>query len=97
MRGLGYEIAKVYLKNWFQVIWISGNKPDLDIIHLKTDLLKEWDIEKTTNIIKKEYSDFLYLINCAWIISIENFWKIDYKNTDNLLKINTIAPIIITS
>ncbi len=94
---LGYQIAKLYLKNWFEVIWISRTKPDLDIIHLKTDLIKEEDIKKTSEIIKEKYSEFLALINCAWVLAIQDLWKIDYKLTEKLMKLNVIAPIFLTS
>lgn len=95
--GLWYELAKLYLEKWFEVIGISRNKPNLNIIHLKTDLTKEEDINATIWIIKEKYSDFKYLINCAWVLNIEKLWEIDYKNTEKLFKINVIAPIILTS
>lgn len=94
---LWLEIAKVYLENWYEVIGISRNKPNLNIIHLKTDLTQEEDIEKTTKIIKDKYWDFEVLINCAWMMIVEELEELSYTNTEKLMKLNVIAPMIFTS
>lgn len=66
-------------------------------MHIKTDLTNENDINNSINIIKEKYSDFSCLINCAWILNVEELGEINYKSTENLFKLNTIAPISLCS
>lgn len=87
---LGYELAKVFLKNNFQVIGLSRNKPNLDIIHLEIDLTEEKSINKTIEQIKSKYHDFTWVICCAAIWYIENLENDNFKHTESMFKVNII-------
>lgn len=95
--GLGYETAKVLLTKWVEVIGISRNKPDIDIIHLKTDLTSKSDIESTIQQIIMNYREFDALIHCAWILTVEHLNEIDSDKLEKLFSVNVFAPMLLTS
>ena len=95
--GLGRELAKLCVGEGIEVICISRSKPDYDAVHIKTDLTDEDSIVACANEIKNKYSDFDALVNCAGVMSCGETSMIDYKELDNLIKVNTIAPIFLTS
>lgn len=95
--SLGSEVAKLFIKKGFAVIGISRTKPNLKIEHIKTDLKKEDDIKKAIRIIKAKYPEFECLVNCAGVISIRPTDDLDFKEIEDLFKVNVIAPMILTS
>ncbi|MBU1110493.1 SDR family oxidoreductase [Patescibacteria group bacterium] len=96
--GLGLELAKSFLKKGYEVLSVSRRNPNLKgVIHLKTDLTKDSDIDKTAEIIKKRFNTFAHLINCAGVINIKPINALDYKETEKLFRVNAIAPMIFTS
>lgn len=94
---LGLEISKVLLDKWYQIICLSRTKPNLDVEHIKVDLSKEDDVYNAINKIKDKFSDFDILINCAWVTTMQESSKIQYKDIDNIYKVNVLAPIYLTS
>jgi len=94
---LWLELSKLFLEKNFEVICLSRKKPEINVIHIKTDLSDEKSIEKSVEIIKDKFKNFNYLINCAWVLEVEDLWEINYKKLENLMKINVISPIILTS
>lgn len=96
--GLGLELAKQFIKKGFTVISISRSKPKLsEIIHIKADLLVEADIDRAVEIIKKEHSDFSCLINSAGMVNIRLTNDLDYEETEQLFKLNVVAPMYLVS
>ncbi|MDD3793361.1 MAG: SDR family NAD(P)-dependent oxidoreductase [Candidatus Gracilibacteria bacterium] len=95
--GLGLELSKLFLEKGFEVICLSRKKPEIDVIHIETNLTDEKSIQKTIDKIKTDYREFNCLINCAGVMDIADLGNIDYKKTEKLFKINVLAPIIITS
>lgn len=95
--GLGKELAKLCVKDDIEVIALSRTKPDYDCIHIETDLSKEESIKNACDLIKEKYTKFNALINCAAVISKQKLNSITYGELDNLIKVNTIAPIILIS
>lgn len=94
---LGYELAKLYLESWYEVIWLSRTKSDLDIVHLKTDLTKEEEISNTVKVIKEDYKEFEFVVNCAWVMSVEELNDIKYKSLEDVFKLNVLAPMFLVS
>jgi NAD(P)-dependent dehydrogenase (short-subunit alcohol dehydrogenase family) len=84
--GLWFELSKLFLKKWFEVLCLSRNKPDIDVFHLKTDLSDEWSINQAVEVIKKDFSSFKYLIHCAGVLNVDDLWEIDYKELGYILK-----------
>lgn len=95
--GLGKEFGKKCVENNVEIIAICRTKPDYDCIHIKTDLRNENEIIKASNQIKEKYSNFDALINCAAVVSKQKIDSITYEELDDLIKINTLAPIFLTS
>jgi len=95
--GLGKELAKLCINEGIEVVALSRTKPDYECIHIETDLSKENSIKNACDVIKEKYSQFIALINCAGVISKQKPNSISYDEMDNLIKVNTIAPIFLTS
>jgi short-subunit dehydrogenase len=96
--GLGLELAKSFSQKGFEVLSVSRRDPKIkNVVHLKTDLTNEDQIKKTIQIIKDSFSSFIALINCAGVINIKPLDALDFRQTEELFKINVIAPMILTS
>ncbi len=96
--GLGLELAKQFIKKGYTVISISRSKPTIsEIIHIKADLLIEKDIDKAVEIIKDKHSNFSCLINSAGMVNIRSIDELDYKETEQLFRLNTVAPMYLVS
>ena len=95
--GLGKEIAKLCIENGFNVIALCRNKPEYVCDFIKVDLTDENDMISACNLIKEKYNKIDALINCAGVPGIEKLGEITYSCLDNLMKINSIAPMFLTS
>ena len=95
--GLGLELSKKLFKKRYKVIGISRTKPNIDIDYIKCDLTRDREINKAIDKIKEKHSDFKYIINCAGILSESDLKNINFKDIDNLFKVNIQAPIKLIS
>lgn len=95
--GLGKAFAEIAVKNGVEIVSLSRRKPEFDCVHIKTDLTDENSIENACNVIKEKYFDFDALVNCAGLISLQEPNKIDYDELERTIKVNSIAPIFLTS
>lgn len=95
--GLGKEFAKVCLKNKIDIIALCRTKPEYESTFIKVDLTKENSIINACDIIKEKYRKFDALVNCAGVPGIQKLEEITYGCLDNVMKINSIAPMFITS
>ena len=95
--GLWLELSKLFLEKWFEVVCLSRHKPAIDVVHIKTDLTDEKSIQHAVETLKTSFWEFTYLINCAGVLNIEALGEIKYQNMENLIKVNTLAPIILVS
>ncbi|MDR1026651.1 MAG: SDR family oxidoreductase [Lactobacillus sp.] len=95
--GLGRELARLCIGEGIEVVCISRSQPDYSCEYIKTDLAVEESIKKCADEIKDKYAKFDALVNCAGVISIGSPEEIDYKELDNLMKVNSMAPIFLTS
>lgn len=95
--GLGYEVSKLLLSKRWEVLGISRSKPDLKIEHVAADLTKEEDLNKVIEKIRADFSDFSVLINCAGKLNIVPPTEVDYAETENLFKLNVLAPLYLSS
>lgn len=94
---LWYEVAKVFLEKGFDVVCLCRKKPELDVVHIATDLSDEESITNAVAQIKAQYAAFSCLINCAWVLRVEELDAVDYKGLQHLFNVNVLAPIILTS
>ena len=95
--GLGKEFAKLCLKENINIIALCRTKPDYECDFIKTDLTSEESIINACNLIKEKYDRVDCLVNSAGVPGIEKLDSITYSCIDNLFKINTLAPIFLTS
>ena len=93
--GLWLALSKQYLRGGGEVICISRKKPDIDVIHLPTDLTDKESIEKTIQTIQEDYSEFLTLISCAGIGYIENIQHMDRDHTKQTFDVNVIGQSLL--
>jgi short-subunit dehydrogenase len=96
--GLGFQISQVLIEHEWEVVGISRHKGSDDRVgFIQGDLTKEDEIKRVVEEIKKQHSKFDLLINCAGVLLIEKLGEIDYKKTEELIRLNLIAPIMIVS
>ncbi len=95
--GLGTEIAKVFAENGFEVIGISRSKPIIDIKHISADFTDEKSVESVIETIKKKYPKFDCLINCAGLLNIKPFNKLEFKDIKDIFMVNIISQIRTTA
>jgi NADP-dependent 3-hydroxy acid dehydrogenase YdfG len=96
--GLGFQIAKKFNSEGWKVVGISRHKPDnLDIEYIKADLSTKSGIQTAVQEIKKNYSDFNAIINCAGVLNLRKLEDINFEETENLLKLNLMAPMMLVS
>lgn len=95
--GLGKEFAKQCVAGKIEVVLLSRQKPDYPCVHIKTDLTNEKEIISAVDIIKEKYSEFDALVNCAGLISKQKPDAITYDELERTMKVNSLAPIFLTS
>lgn len=95
--GLGKEFAKLCIADNIEVVLLSRQKPDYPCIHIKTDLTNDAEMVAAINIIKEKYAEFDALVNCAGLISKQKPNAITYDELERTMKVNSLAPIFLTS
>lgn len=95
--GLGKEFAQLCLKNNIKIIALCRTKPNYECEWLKVDLTDEKSMINACNTIKERYSKFDALIHCAGVPGVQKLEEITYDCLDNVMKINSIAPMFMTS
>lgn len=95
--GLGSELSNIFIDKGVEVIGISRSKPMKGVIHIRADLSKESDVEKAVGVINDKYPEFDCLINSAGVLSVQELENLDFKEIDNLFKVNVLAPMKLVS
>lgn len=95
--GLGKAFALQIVERGGEIVSLSREKPDYKCVHIKTDLTDEKQIENACKIIKEKYGKFDAIVNCAGLISVQDADKITYKELEDTIKVNTLAPIYLVS
>ena len=95
--GLGKAFAKLCVKENIEIVCLSRSKPDYPCIHIETDLAEETSMKNACDQIKKDYFSFDALVNCAGLISVQAPDKITYDELESVMRVNSIAPIYLTS
>lgn len=91
----GKAFGKLCLKNNIKVVALCRTKPDYECVFLKTDLTDENSMLNACQNIQENYNNFAALINCAGIPSIQKLEQITYQELENLMRVNTIAPMFL--
>lgn len=95
--GLGKEFGKICVQNNINVIALCRTKPEYECEFIKTDLSDEKSITETCESIKEKYNKFDALVNCAGVPGVQKLEEITYDCMDNLMKINSIAPMFLSA
>ena len=86
---LWYSLSKLFLNKWFNVIWLSRTKSDLDLNHFKVDFTNEISIKNCSEKIIFEYDWKIdCIINCAAIWYIEDLNDVDFEKTREVFSVN---------
>ncbi len=95
--GLGKEFAKLCIKEGINIIALCRTKPDYECDYIRVDLTDELSMTSACQEIKTRYNKIDALVNCAGVPGIEKLYEITYACLDNLMKINSIAPMFLVS
>lgn len=95
--GFGKAFGKLCLLNHIRVIALCRTKPDYECVFIPTDLTDEISMLNACQLIKEKYSKFDVLIHCAGVPGIQKLEEITYNCLEDLMKINTIAPMFLTA
>ena len=95
--GLGRAFGRKCVENGVKVVALCRTQPDYECEFIKTDLTDEKSIKAVSARINASGEKFDALINCAGVQSVRETGKIDYESLDRLFRINTLAPIFLTS
>lgn len=95
--GLGKEFARLCIAEGLEIISLSRTQPDYPCVYIKTDLTDEKSIQNAVDVIKDKYSKFDALVNCAGVFSTQDIEDINFENLENVMKVNVIAPLFLTS
>lgn len=95
--GLGKEFGKLCVQNGMNVIALCRTEPEYECDFMKTDLSDEKSIESTCKMIKEKYHKIDILVNCAGVMSAQKLENVTFEELDNLMRINLLAPIFLTT
>ena len=95
--GLGKAFGKLFISMGGEIVALCRTKPDYNCHFIKCDLSSEKSMIKACETIKTKYSQFDALINCAGTQCIEPTNNTPYDKLENVIKVNTIAPMFLIS
>ena len=95
--GLGKKFAQICLKSNIKIVALCRTRPDYECEWIKVDLADEKSITNACNTIKERYKKFDALIHCAGVLGVQKLEEITYDCLDNVMKINSMAPMFMTS
>ncbi|MCF6182573.1 SDR family oxidoreductase [Lutibacter sp.] len=101
-RGIGFELAKLFAKNKYNVLAISRNTKTLSSLSLKNittlsvDLSNESDFKKITNFITNHWKTVDIVINNAGKLINKPFEKLTTNNFLEVYKVNVFAVAALT-
>lgn len=95
--GLGRAFGQKCLENGVKVVALCRTRPDYDCKFIQTDLENAASMSMACEKIRNECGEFDVLVNCAGVQVVRETGKIDYTGLERLFRINTLAPIFLTS
>ena len=91
-KGLGHSLIKIFLSKGTDVVNISRNNCDLNVINIPTDLSDHKQVDKCIEEIKKNHSSFDVLVLNAGIMNLGEVGKINF-DTNKMFDVNIISTI----
>lgn len=95
--GLGKAFGKLCSEKGIEIISLSRRQPSYPCVHIPTDLASKQAIESAVDIIRAQYGEFDALVNCAALFSRQNVDEISYEQLDELMRVNAVGIIYLTS
>ncbi len=101
-RGIGFELAKLFLKNNHQVICLTRNTSTLNefkhdnLTSISTDLASQESMNNALEIIKKDFKTIDCIIHNAGTLINKPFEQISLQEIENVYKVNVFASFYIT-
>lgn len=95
--GLGRALGKKCVTEGVEVVALCRTQPDYECKFIPTDLTDATSMQDACATIRERYAEFDALINCAGIQKIQPSGAVDYQNMEELFRVNTLAPIFLTS
>lgn len=93
----GEAFGKLCTQHHINVIALCRTKPNYECNFIKTDLTDQNSIKEACQTIQENEKNFDALINCAGIPSIQKLEEITYQELENLMKVNSIAPMFLVN
>lgn len=95
--GLGRAFGKKCVAEGTEVVALCRTQPDYECEFIATDLTSDTSMLNACTVIRERYANFDALINCAGIQKVQPSDAVDYQNMEELFRVNTLAPIFLTS
>ena len=94
--ALGGETCKILIDKGYDIVGVSRTKPSVgSYVHI--DLTDEKSIESAADVVSKKFSEFDCIINCVGVMNIHAADEINFKDADNIFKVNVIGPMVFIS
>ena len=95
---LGSAVRDELLIRGDHVVGLCRTDPrTLDVEWCKTDLSSNSSIANALDYVKMCHPKFDYLINCAGVFNLSPIDELDYREMENLFRVNLMAPMKIMS
>ena len=101
-RGIGFELAKKFASNDFQVLAISRNSKPLEelttenITTLSADISKTNDLRKVENFVKNEWKKVDIVIHNAGFLINKSFTELTKEDFQKVYEVNVFAVVELT-
>lgn len=97
--GIGRDLAQLALQLGHMVIGLSRSNSlkHPNFKHLPLDLAKSEKLHDFEFNFKSDYSKIVLINNAGWLGEVKPFGKMDVKNFERTLAVNTLAPAILSN
>lgn len=98
-RGVGFELAKYFLKNNAIVIGFSrgiSSVKNTNYNHFSVDLSNPYDISKTFKLLSKQFKNIDILINNAAVLTSQYSLIMPIKNAVDMVNINLLGTFFVS-
>lgn len=101
-RGIGFELARLFASNHFQVLAVSRNEKTLKELHLKNittiavDLCKDSDLKKVEHYLSEKWEELDILIHNAGFLINKPFLNLTKEDFLNVYDVNVFGVARLT-
>ena len=95
--GIGFEISSLLINKNFKIYAMTRRKPNLKCEWVETDFNDPESVQKSINYLTEKCKKINVIFHCAGVMLTKKSNSIDLNSCLETFKVNTIAPIAITS